>query len=322
MVGVLKLKSDYDPVPDLYLPGYYLPVGLAWSALPPEPEPEPEQQAVSCSAPAVGLSQRRLSDSVRETPPRSGALQLTEWRMALEGCRILVLGTGVRLPADCLGAVVSLNGAPALEARSLTHLVAADWDAVVSHAPSLARRHDPAQPDGPLPPGTRPPLFVRPQWLEESLRTARCMPGGAYEFAPGQRGRVRRRSSDDAEEVAADPGRPHQRQRCTQRPSAAAAAAPAAAPPSTTRAVSMVRPSSVSSSFHHRHGATVDCRQLTPSRAWGIAEGELGVWFSQPPPLVDTSRPQPIAAFDFDNTVATCDNTKGHASDWTFRKDR
>jgi len=44
------------------------------------------------------------------------------------------------------------------------------------------------------------------------------------------------------------------------------------------------------------------------------------VWFSQPPPLVDTSRPQPIAAFDFDNTVATCDNTKGDASDWTFRK--
>ena len=63
MVGVLKLKSDYDPVPDLYLPGYYLPVGLAWSALPPEPEPEPEpeQQAVSLAQRPGRRTQRRLS---------------------------------------------------------------------------------------------------------------------------------------------------------------------------------------------------------------------------------------------------------------------
>jgi len=56
---------------------------------------------------------------------------------------------------------------------------------------------------------------------------------------------------------------------------------------------------------------------LTPSNAWLIAEGELGVWASAvPPPLMCSN--QPIAAFDFDHTLASCDNMKGGPGDWTF----
>ena len=229
--------------------------------------------------------------------------------MALAGCRILVLGDQ-RLPADHhrLGGTLSLNGAPALPAWTLTHIVADGWAAVTARAPSLARRHHPAQPDGPPPRGSAQLVFVRPRWLEECLRTGRRAAEGPHAFTAGDE--VRRRGSGD------DEGRPRQLRRTEAVQSAPDAARAAARP-----AVPMALPASASRTFNHRHGATLDCRQLTPSRGWRIAEQELGVWVSDPPPLLRTSRPQPVAAFDFDNTLATCNNQAGGPQDWEFRKD-
>ena len=230
--------------------------------------------------------------------------------MALAGCRILVLGDQ-RLPADHhrLGGTLSLNGAPALPAWTLTHIVADGWAAVTARAPSLARRHHPAQPDGPPPRGSAQLVFVRPRWLEECLRTGRRAAEGPHAFAAGDEEGRRRGSGDDE-------GRPRQLRRTEAVQSAPDAARAAARP-----AVPMALPASASRTFNHRHGATLDCRQLTPSRGWRIAEQELGVWVSDPPPLLRTSSPQPVAAFDFDNTLATCNNQAGGPQDWEFRKD-
>ena len=144
--------------------------------------------------------------------------------MALAGCRILVLGDQP-LPADHrrLGGAISLNGTPALQAWTLTHIVAADWGAVTARAPSLARRHHPAQPDGPPPRGSARLVFVRPQWLEECLRTGRRAAEGPHAFAAGDEGRRRGSRGDDE-------GRPRQLRRTEAVQSAPDAARPAARP--------------------------------------------------------------------------------------------
>ena len=76
------------------------------------------------------------------------------------------------------------------------------------------------------------------------------------------------------------------------------------------------------SEYNHKSGAVVSCRELTHSRSWGIVDGAMGCWHTQPPPLLSRDAGgQPVAAFDFDNTLASCDNFKGDANDWTFLTD-
>jgi predicted NUDIX family NTP pyrophosphohydrolase len=78
------------------------------------------------------------------------------------------------------------------------------------------------------------------------------------------------------------------------------------------------------SHFQVKH-TTVPMRGLgTRSDGWAIAEGELGVWTTQPPlaPMLSAGRPQAVAAFDFDMTLANCDNFRGGVHDWKFRHDK
>jgi hypothetical protein len=101
----------------------------------------------------------------------------------------------------------------------------------------------------------------------------------------------------------------------------------------------------VASKFRHPNhpGTVVPCAPLTKSGRWGVAEQVihasefsehalyedsslltglaeqgLGVWLSQPPPQLLTSQPQPVAAFDFDETLASCSNNSGDANEWQF----
>ena len=63
--------------------------------------------------------------------------------LPLAGCRILLLRSGAELGDELTlratvaqhGGQLSVNGVPALEARALTHVVAASWAAVVARAP-------------------------------------------------------------------------------------------------------------------------------------------------------------------------------------------
>ena len=80
---------------------------------------------------------------------------------------------------------LSVNGVPPLLANELTHIVADDRDTLKRLAPSLARRYDPAQPDG-------PPLKRRPNdpdtqllstlWLAATLRAGRFQAAASFEM--------------------------------------------------------------------------------------------------------------------------------------------
>ena len=125
--------------------------------------------------------------------------------MALEGCRVLLLRDGGGAVAVSPGAVVALgaelsvHGEPPLAANTLTHIVArGGWPAVVAAAPSLARRFDPAQPDGP-PRQAQLPQFVSTTWLEDCVRTGRRAAEQPHVFELGpQRGARRPRSQEGA----------------------------------------------------------------------------------------------------------------------------
>ena len=139
----------------------------------------------------------------------------------LEGCRILLLrdgaGAGGASGASgggavavspgavvALGAELSVHGEPPLAANTLTHIVArGGWPAVVTAAPSLARRFDPAQPDGP-PRQAQLPRFVSTTWLEECVRTGRRAAEELHVFELGPRGARRPRSQEG--EAAGDAG--------------------------------------------------------------------------------------------------------------------
>jgi hypothetical protein len=97
--------------------------------------------------------------------------------LPLAGCHILLLRSGTELGDELTlrgsvaqhGGQLSVNGVPALEARALTHVVAADWAAVVARAPSLAHRHEPVRTDVPGLAESRAPAFVSHQWLAHAL---------------------------------------------------------------------------------------------------------------------------------------------------------
>jgi hypothetical protein len=87
----------------------------------------------------------------------------------------------LRTLVEAAGGVLSINGIPALDARTLTHVVAAGWETTVALAPSLAAQHsgkfaDYAQPGS-------PPKFVTERWLDDSLTAGKLLAEAEFEFA-------------------------------------------------------------------------------------------------------------------------------------------
>jgi hypothetical protein len=87
----------------------------------------------------------------------------------------------LRVRVAAAGGVLSINGSPALDARTLTHVAADGWAATVALAPSLAAQHsgrfaEYASPEA-------PPEFVAVRWLDDSLQVGKRLAEGEFEFA-------------------------------------------------------------------------------------------------------------------------------------------
>eukprot|EP01043_Picozoa_sp_COSAG02_P011554 COSAG02_NODE_427_length_22498_cov_11.745212_4_plen_669_part_00 len=86
----------------------------------------------------------------------------------------------LRTRVEAAGGMLSINGIPALDARTLTHVVAAGWEATLALAPSLAVRHSGKFADY-APPGS-PPKFVTERWLDDSLTAGKLLAEAEFEF--------------------------------------------------------------------------------------------------------------------------------------------
>lgn len=120
----------------------------------------------------------------------------------LRGCSILLLQEPcglqshseeeLRQAVAAAGAKLSIDGSPALDARTLTHVVAAGWEATAARAPSLAARHSDRYVEYASPRPTA--AFVTTRWLTGSLETGRRLAEAEFVFAIGAQARKRRKT--------------------------------------------------------------------------------------------------------------------------------